>query len=46
MILKKHIVGHARGLEDLPSMGKNDARDICSFYVLLCHALVNYFIFI
>ena len=33
-------VGQARGLEARPSMSKNDARDICSFYVLPCHTLV------
>ena len=40
MISKKQIVGHARGMEDRPSIGKNDACDICSFYVLPCHTLV------
>ena len=33
-------VGQARGVEARPSMGKNDTRDICSFYVLPCHTLV------
>ena len=40
MILKKQNVGHARGMDARLSIGKNDACDICSFYVLPCHILV------
>ena len=38
--LNKRNVGHARGMDARPSIGKNDACDICSFYVLPCHTLV------
>jgi len=40
MILTKQNVGHARGMEGRPFMGKNDTRDVCSFYVLPCNTLV------
>ena len=38
--LNKRNFGHARGMDARPSIGKNDACDTCSFYVLPCHTLV------